>query len=311
MSEFKHIPVMMNEVLQGLKLHDGGLYVDCTMGGAGHSEAILSCCDCRLIAIDQDEEAIFAGMQRLAPYGERKQIVRNNFGNLAEIGQQLGVMGKVDGILMDIGVSSHQLDKAERGFSYMNDAPLDMRMDKSAALSAYDVVNGYSAEELTRIFYTYGEEKWSKRIAEFIVEARNKKKIESTFELTDIIKAAIPVGAREKDQHPARRSFQALRIEVNQELAVLEKAIDAAITLLKPGGRLVIISFHSLEDRIVKERFRYLALDCICPPEFPVCRCSKKQEVKIITRKPLVPTKEEEELNPRSRSSKLRIAEKI
>lgn len=311
MSEFTHIPVMMNEVLQGLKLHDGGLYVDCTMGGAGHSEAILKNCDCRLIAIDQDDEAIAAGTKRLAPYGDRKQIVRSNFSNLAEIGQELGIIGQVDGILMDIGVSSHQLDTAERGFSYMHDAPLDMRMDKSSEFSAYDIVNGYSVDELTKVLYTYGEEKWSKRIAEFIVEARNKKNIETTFELTEIIKAAIPVGAREKDQHPARRSFQALRIEVNQELAVLEKAIDAAVGLLKPGGRLVIISFHSLEDRIVKERFRYLASDCICPPEFPVCRCSKKQEVKIITRKPLVPTKDEEEINPRSRSSKLRIAEKI
>ena len=311
MTQFSHIPVMMNEVLQGLNLHDGGLYIDCTMGGAGHSEAILKSCDCRLIAIDQDAEAIAAGEERLAKYGERKTIIQANFSELAQIGNKMQISGKVDGVLMDIGVSSHQLDSAQRGFSYMHDAPLDMRMDRRSPLTAATVVNTYSEEDLTKILYTYGEEKWSKRIASFIVEARKKAPIATTGELTEIIKAAIPVKAREKDQHPARRTFQALRIEVNGELRALEKAIDAAVAILKPGGRLVIISFHSLEDRIVKERFRYLALDCICPPNFPVCQCDKKSEIKIITKKPLIPTEEEIAANSRSHSSKLRIAEKL
>lgn len=309
--EFAHVPVMMNEVLSGLMLKDSGLYIDCTMGGAGHSEAILKSCNCSLIAIDCDDEAISAGTARLAPYGERVRIVRSNFSELEQIGRELDLVGKVDGILMDIGVSSHQLDDVERGFSYMQDAALDMRMNREKPLTAAYIVNNYSEERLAQILFDYGEEKWSKRIAQFIVQARARKSIETTAELVELIKAAIPVGAREKDQHPAKRSFQALRIEVNGELNALEQAIDAGVHLLKKGGRMVIISFHSLEDRIVKERFRYLALDCICDPHLPVCRCDKRSEVKVITKKPLIPTVEEEAQNPRCRSSKLRIAERL
>lgn len=309
--EFKHFSVMLNETVDGLNIKDGGIYVDGTMGGGGHSFEILSRNDkISLIGIDQDKEAIAAASKRLEPFYGRFKTVNDNFSNIKEILRKLDIEG-IDGVVLDLGVSSYQLDNKERGFSYMQDAPLDMRMNQDGDLSAYDVVNGYGTEELTHIFYEYGEENWSKRIAEFIDERRKKAPVKTTGELVDIIKAAIPQKARMKGSHPAKRVFQAIRIEVNGEIRILKDAIGDFLDVLNSGGRLSVITFHSLEDRIVKNVFSERAKGCICPPEFPVCVCGKKADIKVITRKPILPSEEELNENSRSKSAKLRIAEKI
>ena len=307
--DFKHISVLLEESVNCLKAEEGGIYADGTLGGGGHSYRILSKSDnSRLIGIDQDIEAINAAKERLKEFGGRVTFVNRNFSEIKSILEDEGIK-YIDGAVIDLGVSSYQLDNAERGFSYMHDAPLDMRMDRRGEKSAYDVVNCYSAEELTKIFYEYGEEKWSKRIAEFIVSRRKEKPVETTFELVDIIKAAIPKGARMDGGHPAKRVFQAVRIEVNGELRILEQAIRDFISVIRPGGRLAVITFHSLEDRIVKKTFASLAEGCICPKSFPVCVCGRKPAVKVITRKPVLPSREELENNSRSKSAKLRVAE--
>ena len=309
--EFSHRSVLLDECIDGLDIKPSGIYVDGTAGGGGHSYHIASrLTDGRLIAIDQDEAAIVAASERLRPFGDRATVVRSNFFKVARVCEELNV-DAIDGMLLDLGVSSYQLDTAERGFSYMADAPLDMRMDKRGALTAYDVVNGYSEEQLKKILYEYGEERFSPSIAGAIVKRRQTKPIESTLELSDIIKYAIPPFAREGGHHPAKRSFQAIRIEVNGELAVIEPAIRDAVKLLRKGGRIAIITFHSLEDRIVKQTFASLAEGCICPKSLPVCVCNNKPTVKVITRKPILPSEKELEENPRSRSAKLRIAEKL
>ena len=308
--DFKHISVLYEESIAALNVRNGKLYVDGTLGGGGHSYGILSAADCSLIGIDQDREAIKAASERLSGFGERFTAVNSNFSNIKSMLDDLNVSG-IDGALLDIGVSSYQLDNPERGFSYMHDAPLDMRMNTDGGKTARDIVNTYSAEDLTRIFYEYGEERWSKRVAEFIAERREKKPVETTFELVDVIKAAIPQRARSEGGHPAKRIFQAIRIEVNDELNVLKTAIDDFTDCLNKGGRLAIITFHSLEDRIVKQAFADKAKGCICPKEFPVCVCGREPKIKIISRKPVLPSKEETERNPRSKSAKLRIAEKL
>jgi len=304
-----HIPVLYKETLDNLVTKEDGTYVDCTLGGGGHSEGIASRLseNGKLISIDQDINAIKFASKRLEKFGNRVEIYQDNFQNLDSVIYLAGEE-KVDGILMDIGVSSEQLNDPERGFSYRYDKPLDMRMNQNAKLSAYDVVNSYEEGEISRILFEYGEEKFARRIAKFIVEAREIKPIETTFELVDIIRKA---GRGRQTKHPAKRSFQAIRIEVNKELEVLEVAIDKAISHLKVGGRLAIITFHSLEDRIVKNKFKELARNCICPPELPICMCNNKAKVKIITRKPLMPSKEELEFNSRAHSSKLRVVEKL
>ena len=309
--EFKHISVLLNECLEGLAIKEDGTYVDCTLGGAGHSSHILKKLSSKgtLIGIDQDNDALKAAKEKLKNYSNVK-FVYNNFYNIDSILTSLDIPN-VDGILMDLGVSSYQLDEGERGFSYMKDAPLDMRMDRDRDFSAYDVVNTYSEEDLYRIIRDYGEEKFAKRIAKFIVDRRNDKPIETTLELVDIIKAAIPAKARREGPHPAKRTFQAIRIEVNGELAILNKAIEDGVKHLNKGGRMAIITFHSLEDRIVKLKYRELANPCTCPKEFPVCVCGRKPLVKIISRKAIEPSKEEVEENPRSRSAKLRVLEKL
>ena len=310
--EFKHIPVLFHEIMDIMAPKAGEVFVDCTLGGGGHSRGFLERMgdDGRLIGIDQDTNALKAAQDNLAEFGDRVTYVHSNYNNLDEILNQYAPDG-VDGILFDIGVSSHQLDEKDRGFSYMQDAPLDMRMDQSRKFSAGDVVNTYSEDELHRIIKEYGEERWAKRIAKFIVDFRKDKPVDTTGELVDIIKRAIPKGAREEGSHPAKRTFQAIRIEVNDELGVLTRTISVAAKHLKKGGRLGIISFHSLEDRIVKEQFRYLASDCICPPELPFCQCDKVSEVKILTRKPVTATEEELAANSRSKSAKFRAVEKI
>ena len=310
--EFKHIPVLFHEIMDIMAPKAGEVFVDCTLGGGGHSRGFLERMgdDGRLIGIDQDTNALRAAQDNLAEFGERVTYVHSNYNNLDEMLNQYAPDG-VDGILFDIGVSSHQLDEKDRGFSYMQDAPLDMRMDQSRKFSAWDVVNTYSEDELHRIIKEYGEERWAKRIAKFIVDFRKDKPVDTTGELVDIIKRAIPKGAREEGSHPAKRTFQAIRIEVNDELGVLTRTISVAAKHLKKGGRLGIISFHSLEDRIVKEQFRYLASDCICPPELPFCQCDKVSEVKILTRKPVTATEEELAANSRSKSAKFRAVEKI
>lgn len=309
--EFKHISVLLNECLEGLDIKKNGTYVDCTLGGAGHSSHILEklSSEGTLIGIDQDNDALRAAKEKLRDYSNVK-FVHNNFYNIDSILTSLNIP-KVDGILMDLGVSSYQLDEGERGFSYMKNAPLDMRMDRDREFSAYEVVNTYSEEDLYRIIRDYGEEKFAKRIAKFIVDKRADKPIETTLELVDIIKASIPAKARREGPHPAKRTFQAIRIEVNGELAILNKAIEDGVEHLNKGGRMAIITFHSLEDRIVKLKYRELANPCTCPKEFPVCICGKKPLVKIISRKAIEPSKEEVEQNPRSRSAKLRILEKL
>lgn len=309
--EFKHISVLLDECITGLNINEQGIYVDCTMGGAGHSSEIIKRLDNkgRLIGIDQDIEALKASKDKLISY-DNVNYVHDNFYNIKNILESLNIE-EVDGILMDLGVSSYQLDKGERGFSYMKDAPLDMRMNRDNALSAYEVINTYSMEDLYRIIRDYGEEKFAKRIAQFITKKREEGPIETTYELVDIIKAAIPAKARREGPHPAKRTFQAIRIEVNSELSILNKTIEDGVDKLKVGGRIAIITFHSLEDRIVKNKFKDLENPCTCPREFPICICGKKPKVKIITRKPIDPSQEEIENNSRSRSAKLRIAEKI
>ena len=310
--EFKHISVLLDECIEGLAVKADGTYADGTLGGAGHASVVCSLLgeNGHFIGIDQDEEAIAAGGARLAPYGERITLVRDNFKNFKAIAAEYAPDG-VDGILLDLGVSSHQLDEAERGFSYMQDAPLDMRMDQRGDKTAADIVADYSKDELARVISVYGEENWAERIAEFIVREREKEPILTTGRLVDVIKMAVPKGARRDGPHPAKRTFQALRIELNGELEILERAIRDMVDCLKPGGRICIITFHSLEDRIVKECFKSLENPCTCPKSFPVCVCGRRPVVKVITRKPILPGEEELEANPRSRSAKLRIAEKI
>lgn len=309
--EFKHFSVMLNETAEGLNIKPNGVYVDGTMGGGGHSYEILSRGDdVRLIGIDRDIEAIHASEQRLREFESRFLAVNENFSRIKSVLKRLEIE-KIDGAVLDLGVSSYQIDNEERGFSYMHDAKLDMRMDRTSPKSAYDVINGYSVSELTRIFYEYGEEKWSKRIAEFIEEKRKKGPVKTTGELVEIIKAAVPQGARKEGSHPAKRVFQAVRIEVNGELSILKSALEDFLDVLNPGGRLCVITFHSLEDRIVKRVFADKAKGCKCPPEFPVCVCGGKPEIKIITKKPVLPSEEELKINSRSKSAKLRIAEKI
>ena len=309
--DFSHRSVLLDEAIEALAIRPDGIYVDGTAGGGGHSFAIASSLEGgQLIAIDQDEAAIKAAGARLAPLGERARIVRNNFSNLGEVLDGCGIE-RIDGLLLDLGVSSHQLDEAERGFAYQSDAPLDMRMDQRAAKTARDVVNTYSVEELKRILFTYGEEKFSARIAARIVAEREKAPIETTGQLSDIIKSAIPAAAREGGHHPAKRSFQAIRIEVNSELDVILPAIHTAVDRMNPGGRIAIITFHSLEDRLVKQAFASLASGCTCPKSLPICVCGKKPRVKIISKKPILPGEAELNENPRARSAKLRVAEKI
>lgn len=309
--EFKHISVLLEESVKALDIKEDGVYVDGTLGGGGHSYRILAQCPkTALIGIDRDPEAIEAAKKRLNKFSGRVTFVNRNFGEIKDILNELGIEF-INGAVLDLGVSSYQLDNAGRGFSYMNNAPLDMRMNRSDDLSAYDVINRYSLDELTRIFFEYGEEKWSRRIADFIIREREKKPIETTFELVDIIKAAIPKKARLDGGHPAKRIFQAVRIEVNGELRILETAIKDFIDVLAPGGRLAVITFHSLEDRIVKQTFAALAKGCTCPKEFPVCVCGKKPQIRLLTRKPIEPGKEEIENNSRSKSAKLRVAEKL
>lgn len=308
---FSHKPVMFEECMQALDLKPDGVYVDGTAGGGGHSYGIASrLTSGRLIAIDQDSAAIEAAGARLAQFGSRVTLVRDNFRNLSVILDGLEIH-HIDGILLDLGVSSYQLDTAERGFSYNADAPLDMKMDRRKSLSAYNVVNEYSADRLRRILYDYGEERFAPRIAAAIVAQRQKAHIETTGQLVDIIKSAIPAAARDGGHHPAKRSFQAIRIEVNGELDVIEPALRAAVSRLNPGGRAAVITFHSLEDRIVKQTFASLASGCTCPKDFPVCVCGKRPTVRLVGGKPIQPGKQELEQNPRSRSAKLRVAQKI
>lgn len=308
---FSHKPVMFEECMQALDLKPDGVYVDGTAGGGGHSYGIASrLTSGRLIAIDQDSAAIEAAGARLAQFGSRVTLVRDNFRNLSAILDGLEIH-HIDGILLDLGVSSYQLDTAERGFSYNADAPLDMKMDRRKSLSAYNVVNEYSADRLRRILYDYGEERFAPRIAAAIVAQRQKAHIETTGQLVDIIKSAIPAAARDGGHHPAKRSFQAIRIEVNGELDVIEPALRAAVSRLNPGGRAAVITFHSLEDRIVKQTFASLASGCTCPKDFPVCVCGKRPTVRLVGGKPILPGKQELEQNPRSRSAKLRVAQKL
>ncbi len=309
--EFKHISVLLDKSIEFLNIHDNGIYVDGTLGGGGHSYKLLKSNEtCRLIGIDRDKEAIAAASKRLSEFGGRVTAVNDNFCRVKDILRNLQT-DKIDGALLDLGVSSYQLDNASRGFGYMHDAPLDMRMDTQSAKTAYDVINSYTADELTKIFFDYGEEKWSKRIAEFIVREREKKPLETTFELVEIIKAAIPAGARKEGGHPAKRIFQAVRIEVNNELGILEQSVKDFTEVLKPGGRLAVITFHSLEDRIIKQTFASLAQGCTCPKSFPVCVCHNVPRVKILTRKPVLPDDGETEANSRSKSAKLRVIEKL
>lgn len=310
--EFSHYPVMLGECIEALDIKPDGIYVDCTAGGGGHSEAIVSRLTTgTLISLDQDDEAIEACKTRLAKYNERSKVVKCNFSDLGTVLDNLDIL-HIDGVLMDLGVSSHQLDTPSRGFSYNCDAILDMRMDPRSPFSAYDVVNGYSEAELKRIISEYGEERFASSIAHKIVLQREKSPIKTTLELAGTIKSAIPeAAARKEAQHPAKRTFQAIRIEVNHELDVIKPAIDAAVSRLKSGGRIVIITFHSLEDRIVKNTFNSYAAGCTCPKDFPVCVCGKKPTVKIITKKPLTASERELETNTRSRSAKVRVAEKL
>ena len=311
--EFRHRSVLLEETIEGLKVKPDGIYLDGTLGGGGHSSEILKrlkggC----LIGIDQDEEALAAAGKRLSEFGEegkRFTLIRDNYCNAAEAVRTFGVNG-VDGIVLDLGVSSWQLDNAERGFSYRYDAPLDMRMDKRQTLTARDIVNDYPESALYQVIRDYGEEQFAKNIAKHIVQARQKEPIETTGQLNELISAAIPAKIQKKGGHPSKRTFQALRIECNRELEVLKNSIDGLIGLLNPGGRICIITFHSLEDRIVKTAFRRNENPCTCPPDFPVCVCGKKPVGRVVTRKPILPTEKEMEENPRSKSAKLRIFEK-
>lgn len=308
---FHHITVLLHEAVEGLDIKEKGIYVDCTLGGAGHSRAILDRLQGGvLIAIDQDDAALANAKDKLQSEINRVHLVKSNFARLGEILDELGYE-TVDGVLFDLGVSSPQLDEAERGFSYQNDAPLDMRMDQTQELTAYTIVNSWDEEEIARILFEYGEEKFSRKIARKIVERRSKEPIRTTEELVEVIKEAIPAAARRTGGHPAKRSFQALRIAVNRELEVFSEAVETAIDRLAPGGRIVVITFHSLEDRICKDVFAARSKGCTCPPDFPVCVCGHRPELKLINKKPILPSEEEIKSNRRARSAKLRIAEKV
>ena len=305
--EFAHIPVLLEQCLDGLDIKPDGIYFDGTCGGAGHSREIAKRLTTgRLIGIDRDPDAVAVASERLS--GLPAQVVRGNYSEIKQIADDLGICG-ADGILLDLGVSSYQLDNAERGFSYHNDAPLDMRMSKEGT-SARDIVNEYSKEQLTKILYEYGEEKFAPRIAETIIKRRSEKPVETTTELADIVRDASPAKFR-RDKHPCKKTFQAIRIAVNCEFDHLDRALDEGFELLKPGGRFCIITFHSLEDRIVKQRFAGWCKGCTCPPDFPVCVCGNKPKGKLVCRKPIEASEEELEANPRSRSAKLRIIEKL
>ena len=311
MKEFHHISVLLQECLDGLDIKPDGIYVDGTLGGAGHSSRIVQRLTTgRLIGIDRDPVALAAAGERLKPWQDRVTLVHSNFCEIAQVLRDLGIDG-VDGILLDLGVSSPQLDDGERGFSYMVDAPLDMRMNSQDTLDAYRVVNTWPQEELRRILYTYGEERYAPQIAAAICRKRENAPIRTTLELVDIIRGAMPPAALREKQHPAKRSFQAIRIAVNDELGSVEKVREDAIPLLKAGGRLAVITFHSLEDRIVKNGMAAAAKGCTCPPSFPVCVCGKKPKVELVNRKPITASEEELEVNPRSRSAKLRVCRKL
>lgn len=310
--EFKHVSVLLQETIDGLAVKPDGIYVDGTTGGGGHSYEICKRLgeNGRLIGIDQDAEALAAAEKRLEPFAGIVTLVKSNYAQMKEVLKQLGIE-KVDGIVLDLGVSSYQLDNAERGFSYREDAPLDMRMDREQTLTARDIVNDYPESELYRIIKEYGEERFAKSIARNICKRRQDKPLETTFELVDIIRNSMPAKARNGKSHPAKRTFQAIRIECNQELEVLRQALDEMVNLLKDGGRISIITFHSLEDRMVKTSFRRQENPCTCPPDFPVCVCGNKPKGKVITRKPILPSEEECEQNTRSKSAKLRVFERI
>jgi 16S rRNA (cytosine1402-N4)-methyltransferase len=310
--DFNHVSVLLHETVNALEIKKDGIYVDATLGGGGHSAMICSKLgeEGRLIGIDVDEAAVKAAHERLSEYRDKITIVNDNFSNIYNILCDLNISG-IDGALIDLGVSSYQLDTEERGFSYNKDAPLDMRMGKNAETSAYEIVNSYLEIEIADIIYKYGEERWARRIAEFISEHRDEKPIETTGELVEIIKKAIPASARREGPHPAKRTFQALRIAVNNELDIIKPAIEELVDSLNPGGRIAVITFHSLEDRIVKETYSSLSKGCTCPSQFPICICGKEPLVKIINKKPILPSDDEVSLNPRSRSAKLRIAEKL
>lgn len=310
--EFKHASVLFDECISNLNIKPDGIYVDGTLGGGGHGAGICEKLSEKgtLIGIDRDQDALDAAKKRLESYNCRKIFVKSNYSNIKEILQELKIEA-IDGVLLDLGVSSFQLDNFERGFSYMQDAKLDMRMNKENGITAEEIINTYSEKEITDIIKNYGEERWASRISQFIVKARKEKPIETTFELVDIIKGAIPASARREGPHPAKRTFQAIRIEVNDELGQLERAVDEFCDVTSSTGRICIITFHSLEDRIVKEIFNRRANPCTCPSEFPVCICNKKADIRKISRKPIIASKDELEINPRARSAKLRVAEKI
>lgn len=309
--EFNHVSVLLNECLEGLRIRPDGVYVDGTLGGAGHGYEVcrrLSGTG-RFIGLDQDADAVRVSAKRLKEFGSKVKVVKSNYVHMKQVLGELGI-GKVDGILLDLGVSSYQLDTKERGFSYREDAPLDMRMDQDQVMTAKDLVNSYDEENLYRIIKEYGEERYAGSIARHIVQRRKEKEIQTTGELVEIIRASMPAKARNAKGHPAKRTFQAIRIELNQELAVLQDSLEDMVSLLNDGGRLCIITFHSLEDRIVKTFFRKKEHPCTCPPDFPVCVCGRKPEGKVITRKPVIPGEEEQMTNKRSKSAKLRIFEK-
>lgn len=309
--QFSHKPVLLEEVLDALSLRGDGMFLDGTVGGAGHSSAIASKLTTgKLIALDRDDTAIAVATERLSRFGDRAEVVKSNFADMAKVCKDKGIEA-LDGILLDLGVSSHQLDTPERGFSYVHDAPLDMRMDRTAPIDAAYVVNNYERQDLIRIIRDYGEEKLAVRIADKICKRREEKPIERTGELVDIIRSAYPDGGRSMKHHPAMRTFQAIRIEVNGELEIIGRTVKDAVNLLAPGGRLAIITFHSLEDRAVKEAFAELAQGCTCPRDFPICVCGKKPQIRIVSKKPIVSSPEELKDNPRAHSAKLRVAEKI
>lgn len=310
--KFEHVSVLLNECIEGLDIKPNGIYVDGTLGGAGHAKVVCGHLskEGHFIGIDQDKNALAVSTERLKDVAPKVSIVNSNFENVINVLDSLGI-SQIDGMLIDLGVSSHQLDEPSRGFSYMHDAPLDMRMDQDGTYTAYNVVNEMPEDELYHIIKEYGEERWAKRVAQFIVEARKEKPIVTTYELVEIIKKAIPQGARKDGPHPAKRTFQAIRIAVNRELEIIEPTIKHVAERLNKGGRLCIITFHSLEDRIVKHAFKELEDPCTCDKSFPICVCGKKPIVKVVTRKPILPSEEEIEVNPRSRSAKLRIIERI
>lgn len=311
MTEFAHVPVMPGETIDGLNVRPDGIYLDCTLGGGGHSELILrKLTTGRLIATDKDEEAIAFAKKRLSGYGDKITFVHSDFKRADEVLDELGIE-KIDGVLMDLGVSSYQLDAAERGFSYRFDAPLDMRMDKSQFLTAFNVVNEYNELDIADILFRYGEERYARKIAANIVRYRNTETIRTTGQLAEIVERSYPPKERFKGGNPCKRTFQAIRIEVNDELKELDEIIGKLAERLNKGGRICVITFHSLEDRIVKREFQYLEAKCICPPKQPVCTCNKVQTVKIITKKPVTASEEELAVNPRAQSAKLRVAERV